>query len=86
MNEEGNLIDVPRIYSVLKESLNPGFLSCPSDDKNGGVCVDFWIWILNTNNQSQSKTTPLNIMKNNHSSRNNEENTVYLLAYAGSKI
>lgn len=62
MNKEGSLIAVHRVYSVLEESLNPAFLSCPLDDQNGGVHVDFWFWILNTNNQNQIKITPPTVM------------------------
>lgn len=86
MNEEGSLIDLPRICSVLKGGLNPAFVSCPSDHKDGGVWVAFWFWIFNNNNKTQTKTKTPNITTKNHSSRNNEENTVQSSVCVGSKI
>jgi len=85
MNQEGSFIDLPRICSALKEGLNPAFLFCPSDLKEGRVCVAFGFWIFNNNNKNQTKIKTPNITKN-HSSRNNEENTMHSLACVGSKI
>lgn len=85
MNEEGSLIDLPRVCSVLKEELNPAFLSCPSDHKDGRVCVTSWFWIFNNINKNQTKRKTKHNNKK-HSRTNNEENRIHSLVCVGSKI
>lgn len=82
MNDEGSLIDLPRVCSVFEDS-NPDFLSGPSDQKDGGVYMlraAFWFWIFNNNNKNQTKPQTTKHNNKKHSSRNSKENTLCLSA------
>lgn len=84
-NEEGSFWDPSWDFSLLKEGLNPAFLSCPSNHKDSRVRVAFWVWVFN-NNKNQTKIKPPNIIAKKHFSRNSEENAVCTLVCVGSKI